>query len=105
MEEYPGRVKLLERKGKLGLGTAYIAGFKYALGNGYDYIFEMDADFSHNPNDLIGALQGVSRRRCRCRHWLPVYLRGKCGQLAHEQGVDVIFCVKICTVCHKHGYL
>lgn len=53
MEEYPGRVKLLERKGKLGLGTAYIAGFKYALGNGYDYIFEMDADFSHNPNDLM----------------------------------------------------
>ena len=53
MEEDPGRVKLLERKGKLGLGTAYIAGFKYALGNGYDYIFEMDADFSHNPNDLM----------------------------------------------------
>lgn len=44
---------LIERKGKLGLGTAYITGFKYALQNGYDYILEMDADFSHNPRDLV----------------------------------------------------
>ncbi|MEG2278022.1 MAG: polyprenol monophosphomannose synthase [Odoribacter sp.] len=44
---------LIERKGKLGLGTAYIAGFKWALANGYNYIFEMDADFSHNPHDLL----------------------------------------------------
>lgn len=51
--EYEGKLFLLERKGKLGLGTAYIAGFKWALQNGYSYIFEMDADFSHNPNDLI----------------------------------------------------
>ena len=43
---------LIERSGKLGLGTAYITGFKWALGKGYDYIFEMDADFSHDPNDL-----------------------------------------------------
>lgn len=49
---FTGRVHILERKGKLGLGTAYIAGFKWALANGYDYIFEMDADFSHNPDDL-----------------------------------------------------
>jgi dolichol-phosphate mannosyltransferase len=48
-----GRVHLLERKGKLGLGTAYIAGFKWAIANGYDYVFEMDADFSHSPDDLI----------------------------------------------------
>lgn len=47
------QIHLIERKGKLGLGTAYITGFKYALENGYDLIFEMDADFSHNPNDLI----------------------------------------------------
>ncbi|MCQ2173263.1 MAG: polyprenol monophosphomannose synthase [Bacteroidales bacterium] len=46
------RLHLMERSGKLGLGTAYIAGFKWALGHGYDYIFEMDADFSHNPDDL-----------------------------------------------------
>lgn len=49
---YPGRVFLKERQGKLGLGTAYIAGFKWGLDRDYDFIFEMDADFSHNPNDL-----------------------------------------------------
>lgn len=48
-----GRVHLLERKGKLGLGTAYIEGFHIALNKGYDFIFEMDADFSHNPDDLV----------------------------------------------------
>lgn len=47
------RLQLLERKGKQGLGTAYIAGFGYALDKGYDYILEMDADFSHDPKDLI----------------------------------------------------
>ncbi len=51
--EFPEGLFLLERKGKLGLGTAYISGFKWALQKGYEYIFEMDADFSHNPNDLI----------------------------------------------------
>ncbi len=52
-QEYKGRLYLLEREGKLGLGTAYIAGFKWGLENGYEYIIEMDADFSHNPKDLI----------------------------------------------------
>jgi dolichol-phosphate mannosyltransferase len=51
-EVYAGRLFLLERSGKQGLGTAYITGFRWALERGYDYIFEMDADFSHNPNDL-----------------------------------------------------
>lgn len=51
--EFPSRLHLLSRKGKMGLGTAYIAGFKWALEETYEYIFEMDADFSHNPNDLI----------------------------------------------------
>lgn len=50
--DFPGRVHLLERQGKLGLGTAYIAGFKWALKCGYTYVLEMDADFSHNPQDL-----------------------------------------------------
>ncbi|MDR2854191.1 MAG: polyprenol monophosphomannose synthase [Prevotellaceae bacterium] len=50
--EFPAALFMVERKGKLGLGTAYIAGFKWGLQHGYDYIFEMDADFSHNPNDL-----------------------------------------------------
>lgn len=51
-EEYPGRIHLEEREGKLGLGTAYIHGFKWGLKRGYAYIMEMDADFSHNPEDL-----------------------------------------------------
>lgn len=51
--EFHDRLFLEEREGKLGLGTAYIHGFKWALTREYDYIFEMDADFSHNPNDLI----------------------------------------------------
>ena len=50
--EFPDRVFLIERSGKLGLGTAYITGFKWALKEGYEYIFEMDADFSHNPDDV-----------------------------------------------------
>ena len=52
MTEFPERLHLLERSGKLGLGTAYITGFRWALENGYDYVFEMDADFSHAPSDL-----------------------------------------------------
>jgi dolichol-phosphate mannosyltransferase len=51
--EFPDKLHLQERSGKLGLGTAYIHGFKYALSHGYEYIFEMDADFSHNPEDLV----------------------------------------------------
>jgi dolichol-phosphate mannosyltransferase len=53
MREFPDRVFILERSGKLGLGTAYIAGFKWGLANNYIYIYEMDADFSHNPKDLM----------------------------------------------------
>jgi len=51
-QNHPNELFLIERSGKLGLGTAYIAGFEWALSNGYDFIFEMDADFSHDPNDL-----------------------------------------------------
>ena len=50
--EWPERLHLVERSGKLGLGTAYVTGFKWALERDYDYVFEMDADFSHNPADL-----------------------------------------------------
>jgi len=53
MTEYPDRLFIEERQGKLGLGTAYIHGFHWSLKRGYDYIFEMDADFSHNPDDLL----------------------------------------------------
>lgn len=52
MTEFPNRLFMKERKGKLGLGTAYLAGFEWALEHGYSYVCEMDADFSHNPDDL-----------------------------------------------------
>lgn len=75
--EFAGRLHLLERRGKLGLGTAYIAGFRWGLERGYEYLFEMDADFSHNPNDLPrllakcrdeGADVAVGSRYCRGGH-------------------------------------
>jgi dolichol-phosphate mannosyltransferase len=53
INEFPDSLFMEERKGKLGLGTAYIHGFRWALDHGYDFIFEMDADFSHNPDDLL----------------------------------------------------
>ncbi len=53
MTAHPGRIELICRSGKLGLGTAYIEGFKWAIAHGYEYICEMDADFSHNPADLV----------------------------------------------------
>ncbi len=62
MAEFPGRLFMEERKGKLGLGTAYIHGFKWALSNNYSYIFEMDADFSHNPDDLIRLREAVATK-------------------------------------------
>jgi len=74
MPEFPERLHIVERSGKLGLGTAYITGFKWALERGYDYIFEMDADFSHNPDDLIrlwkacaeeGADLSIGSRYCK----------------------------------------
>ncbi|PWJ55275.1 dolichol-phosphate mannosyltransferase [Dyadobacter jejuensis] len=60
MEEFPDRLNLEERQGKLGLGTAYIHGFKWALSRGYEYVFEMDADFSHPPEDLVRLYQACA---------------------------------------------
>jgi dolichol-phosphate mannosyltransferase len=59
--EFPDVIYLIERQGKLGLGTAYITGFKWALEQNYDFIFEMDADFSHNPNDLVALLDACKK--------------------------------------------
>jgi dolichol-phosphate mannosyltransferase len=59
-KEFPHRLFLEQREGKLGLGTAYIHGFKYALEKGYNYVFEMDADFSHNPEDLVSLYKACS---------------------------------------------
>ena len=73
MEEFPGTLFMIERSGKLGLGTAYLTGFKWALEHGYEYITEMDADFSHDPDDLLrleaacrqGADVAVGSRYCK----------------------------------------
>ena len=59
-EQAEERLFIVERQGKLGLGTAYIAGFKWAIAHKYDYIFEMDADFSHNPNDLVKLYEALA---------------------------------------------
>jgi dolichol-phosphate mannosyltransferase len=62
MKQFPERLFIEERKGKLGLGTAYIHGFKWALERNYDFIFEMDADFSHNPDDLLRLYDAVKNK-------------------------------------------
>jgi len=59
MQQQQPRIHMVERNGKMGLGTAYVAGFKYALARGYDYIFEMDADFSHNPKEIPRFLEKI----------------------------------------------
>ena len=80
MSEYPDRIHLEEREGKLGLGTAYIHGFKWALAREYEYVLEMDCDFSHNPKDLVRLLEEgrkgtdlvIGSRYCkggRIRNW------------------------------------
>ncbi len=58
-QDFPDRLHLLERSGKQGLGTAYITGFRWALERDYDYVFEMDCDFSHNPDDLVRLYQAA----------------------------------------------
>lgn len=60
--EFPAGLHLLERKGKLGLGTAYIAGFRWSLAKEYVYVFEMDCDFSHNPTDLLRLYDGCANQ-------------------------------------------
>lgn len=59
--DHVGRLHLIERSGKLGLGTAYLAGFRWALEHGYDCVFEMDCDFSHNPDDLLRLYQALQQ--------------------------------------------
>ena len=80
---HPDRIHLLEREGKLGLGTAYIAGFRWALERGYDFIFEMDCDFSHDPHDLV-RLRIPCRGRRRHVCGLALRQRRRRGQLARQ---------------------
>ncbi len=104
--EYPGRLFLIERTGKSGLGTAYLLGFKWALDKGFDYIFEMDADFSHDPADLPrlyeacsagGADVAIGSRYCNgisvvnwpmgrimISYFASKYVRGVLGMPVHD---------------------
>jgi len=77
-KKFPERLFILERSGKLGLGTAYITGFKWAIDNKYDYIFEMDADFSHNPEDLV-------RLRKKCENGADLVIGSR-----YKSGVNVV---------------
>ena len=99
-QEFPERLFMVERKGKLGLGTAYITGFKWALEHAYEYIFEMDADFSHNPNDLPRLYQACSEQGGGCIHRLPLHQRSERSELADGTGVDVVFCLQVCETYH-----
>jgi dolichol-phosphate mannosyltransferase len=78
MEIFQNRIALIQRCGKLGLGTAYIEGFKWALKNNYTYIYEMDADFSHNPKDLIKLFEA-------CRNGADVAVGSR-----YKTGVNVV---------------
>jgi len=78
-KEYPQSLHLLERKGKLGLGTAYITGFKWCLEHNFNFIFEMDADFSHNPEDLINLYNA-------CNIEIPTLTIGS----RYKSGVNVV---------------
>ena len=92
--EFPDRLFLLERSGKLGLGTAYIEGFRWALARPYDAVFEMDCDFSHNPDDLLrltAELEGGCRRR------FAVFERSDGGELAYVAAVDVLLRLAVCA--------
>jgi dolichol-phosphate mannosyltransferase len=70
--QYSGKIHLEERTGKLGLGTAYIHGFKWSIDKKYDYIFEMDCDFSHNPDDLIRLVRSMCSKRRRCKYRVKI---------------------------------
>ena len=90
-DEFKDRLFIIERSGKLGLGTAYIAGFKWALEHSYDYIFEMDADFSHDPNDLPRLYAA----------WLALCERCQRCQLAHRPRAHELFRFQVCAPCHR----
>ena len=95
IEQYPGRVYMETRQGKLGLGTAYIHGFKWALSRQYGYVIEMDADFSHNPDDLPRLYQHSYR--------IEIRIGRKCRELADEARTDVILCIDVCKGYHPHA--
>ena len=102
--EFSERLFMIERKGKQGLGTAYITGFKWSLANGYDYTFEMDADFSHNPERSATTLQSV-QGRSRPRHRFQILRRHQRNQLAYRQNHHVLLCIRLRTHDTRHESL
>lgn len=94
--EFPDRLFLLERSGKLGLGTAYIEGFRWALARPYDAVFEMDCDFSHNPDDLL-RLTAELEAGAGCRRRFAVFERSDGGELAYVAAVDVLLRLAVCA--------
>ena len=89
-KEFPERLHLMERAGKLGLGTAYLAGFRWGLENGFDYICEMDCDFSHNPDDLVrlyrAAADGAGEQTLRPHQHLAARAAGGRAVIPHDGG-------------------
>ena len=98
--KYPKRLHLAQRKGKLGLGTAYIHGFRWALERQYDYVFEMDADFSHDPKDLERLLGGLRHVPCGHSNWLALQRRRQCGELAYVTGLAELLCIQVRSPGH-----
>ena len=101
-QEFPERLFMIERKGKLGLGTAYITGFKWALEHTYEYIFEMDADFSHNPNDLPRLYQACAEQGGDVSIGSR-YVSGVNVVLADGAGTHVLFRFQIRAVYHRNS--
>ena len=93
-KQFPGALHLMERTGKQGLGTAYIAGFKWAIEHRYEYIFEMDADFSHNPKDLMNLLAACKTGGAD----MAIGSRYVTGVKSH----DVLFRIKVCAFRHRY---
>ena len=92
---------LLEREGKLGLGTAYITGFEHALAHGYQYVFEMDADFSHNPRDLVQLLNACKEDGYDMAIGSRLHQRSQRRQLAHGSRTHVLLCQLVCEIDHR----
>ena len=97
--KYKGCIELIEREGKQGLGTAYIAGFRWAIEHKANYIFEMDADFSHNPQDLLKLYDACAVHGAD----LAIGSRER-GELAYGARPDVLFRIQICAVRARRGY-
>ncbi len=91
-KEFPEQLHLEKRKGKAGLGTAYVHGFKWAINHHYDFIFEMDADFSHNPNDLE-----------KLYHACKVENAGMAIGSRYVTGVNVLFCLCLRTNDYRNA--